>query len=309
MTTAATQPSSASGIISDALRIEPCSASAATHYVICKGAQLRYIIAKGGEAALARTVVSYGGKAAALLKHLSHLPKRVLTWAHLGFWAKIEAQADITSLIPQGYRWNVLVGTYCDKQKLVFQCFEKPTDECLFVKVGNAASEREMQAEMTFLQQDHPSFIKGKLPQLLGAHFRSERSPFNIMMTREFRGEKVEITLTQAVVDAWKEIAAVKQTDGEAGHLEFSHGDFAPWNLRCQGEHYIVFDWEHCGMKPHGYDLLYWGVVTRLARCGMHFDEAYEAAVTELQHYDVHPTMNKEEFYRLFTEVITPDGF
>lgn len=303
------QSSFSSGIISNALRIEPCSAAAATHYVICKGTRLRYIVAKGGEAALVRSVVSYSGKAALLLKLLSLLPKRVLTWAHLGFWAKLEAHADITALIPQGYRWNVLVGTYCDKQKLVFQCFERPTAESIFVKVGNAASECEMQAEMSFLQKSHLSFVKAELPQLLGVHFRSENSPFNIMMTREFHGEKADIILTQAVVDIWKEISAVEQADGEAGHLEFSHGDFAPWNLRRHGAHYIVFDWEHCGMRPHGYDLLYWGVVTRLARCGMLFDEAYEAAVAELQHYDVHPSMTKEEFYHLFTEVITPDGF
>lgn len=309
MTASATHPSPTSGIISDALRIESCTAAAATHYIISKGSQLRYIIAKGGEAALVRSVVSYGGKAAMLLKLLSWLPKCVLTWAHLGFWAKVEAQADIRALIPQGYRWNVLVGTYCEKQKLVFQCFEKPQSESIFVKVGNAASEREMQAEMNFLQQDHPSFIKGELPQLLRAHFRSESTPFNIMVTREFRGEKIGIVLTQAVVDLWKEIAAVEQRDGATGHLEFSHGDFAPWNLRRQGAHDIVFDWEHCGLRPHGYDLLYWGVVTRLACCGMRFEEAYEAAVEELRHYDVHPAMTKEEFYQLFTEVITPDGF
>lgn len=270
---------------------------------------MRYIIAKGGETALVRSVVSYGGKAALLLKLLSYLPKSVLTWAHLGFWAKVSVQADISAHIPPGHRWNVLVGTYCDKQKLVFQCFETPTGECLFVKVGNAASEREMQAEMSFLQQSHPSFSRAELPQLLAAHFRSESAPFNIMVTREFHGEKADIVLTQAVVDVGKEIAAVKQQDGAEGHLEFSHGDFAPWNLRRHGAHYIVFDWEHCGMRPHGYDLLYWGVVTRLARCGMLFDEAYEAAVAELQHYDVHPSMTKEEFYHLFTEVITPDGF
>lgn len=309
MTTSVLHSPSTSGIISDALRIEPCTASAATHYIIRKGSQMRYLIAKGGETALVRSVVSYGGKAALLLRLLSYLPKCALTWAHLGFWAKVEAQSDITALIPPGYRWNVMVGTYCEKQKLVFQCFETPVAESLFVKVGNAASEREMQAEMAFLQQDHPSFITGELPQLLSAHFRSENTPFNIMVTREFHGKKAKIILSQAIVDLWKEIAAVEQTDGAAGHLEFSHGDFAPWNLRRRGLHYIVFDWEHCGMRPHGYDLLYWGVVTRLARCGMGFDAAYAAAVKELLSYDVHPAMTKEEFYRLFTEVITPDGF
>lgn len=304
-----TAPANTSGIIADALRIDPCPAPTATHFVICKGAQLRYIISKGGEFAVVRSVASYGGKAAMLMKLLSFVPKSILAGAKLGFWAKVEAHESIRALIPQKSRWNVLVGTYCEKQKLVFQCFHEPHEECLFVKVGNTAAEHEMQAEMSFLSRNYPHFRKVELPQLIQTQFRSENCPFNLMVTREFHGKKVDLQLSQAVVDIWKEIAAVKQTDGDEGHLEFSHGDFAPWNLRRKDDRHIVFDWEHCSLKPHGYDVLYWAVVTRLARRGMKFDEAYEAAMTELLQYDVHPAMTKEEFYRLFTEVITPDGF
>lgn len=304
-----TAPAKTSGIIADALRIEPCPASMATHFVICKGAQLRYIISKGGESAVMRSVVSYGGKAAMLLKLLSFVPKCVLAGVKLGFWANVEAHESIRAFIPQKSRWNVLVGTYCEKQKLVFQCFQEPHEECLFVKVGNRASELEMQAEMSFLSRNYPHFRKVELPQMIQSQFRSEHCPFNIMVTREFRGDKADIRLTQDVVDLWREIADVRQTDADGKHLEFSHGDFAPWNLRSKGKHYIVFDWEHCGMKPHSYDLLYWAVVTRLARCGMNFEEAYKAAVAELRQYDVHPAMTKDAFYHLFTEVITPNGF
>lgn len=296
---------SATPIIDEVLHIRPCKAAEADHFVICKGHQLRYIIAKGGETPLVRCVVSYGGKAALLLKLLAYLPKWLLTRAKLGFWAQVSLHETVQAAIPQGHRWNTLVGTYCEKQKLVFQCFETTHGESLFVKVGNAASEHEMQAEMRFLQQGTPTFREAEIPQLTQAVFRTADSGFNIMTTREFHGEKEREELTADIIAVWREIAAVAQE----GTLEFSHGDFAPWNLRRKGEHHIVFDWEHCGMKPHGYDLLYWGVVTRLARRGMNFDAAYEDALAELRHYDVHPAMTKEEFYRLFTEVITPDGF
>lgn len=309
MNTPAASPYICSGIITDALTIIPGTAAEGTHFIICKGEQMRYIIAKGGERALARSAVAYGGKAALLLKLLSYLPKRVLTWAHLGFWATVDTHDSIKELIPHGYSWNVLIGTYCDKQKLVFQCYKEHQEESLFVKIGNVSSESEMRAEMHFLQKSGATFRHMELPQMEQVLFRSETCPFNIMVTREFHGHKAGERLSQAIVNIWQEISALKQTDGDTGHLEFSHGDFAPWNLRCTGKRHIVFDWEHCGMKPHGYDLLYWAVVTRLARCGMSFDAAYEAAVEELRHYDVHPAMTKKEFYRLFTEVITPDGF
>lgn len=310
MTPPASRSASApSVIINEALVIQPCAATKATHFVICNGNRLRYLIAEGGERPLVRSAVSYGGKAALLLKLLSYIPKRVLSWVRLGYPATVDVHPAVRAVIPPGYRWNVLVGTYGEKQKLVFQCFDDEHPECLFVKVGNKATEREMRAEMTFLGKRHDSLRCVELPHLLQATFRSETCPFNIMATREFHGEKVDLRLTPAIVKVWQEIAAEEQTDGDAGHLEFSHGDFAPWNLRRKGEHHIVFDWEHCGMKPHGYDLLYWAVVTRLARCGMKFDEAFEAAMDELRRHHVHPGMNKEQFYQLFSEVITPDGF
>lgn len=298
-------PYAASSIIDDALIIHPCAAAEATHFVIHKGTQLRYLIAKDGVQPLVRCVVSYGGKAALLLRLLAYVPRPVLVWARLGFWAKVKMHESVRTVIPRGCHWNILVGTYCEKQKLVFQCFEKKDKESLFVKVGNKASEREMQAEMSFLNKNGLSLHKVKLPQLVQTVFRSESCPFNIMITREFHGEKAAEQLSQDIVSVWREIAAVAQTVG----LEFSHGDFTPWNLRRSGKHHIVFDWEHCGMKPHGYDLLYWAVVTRLARRRMNFDEAYEDALAELKSLHVYPCMTKEHFYRLFTEIITPDGF
>lgn len=302
-------PYSATPIIDETMRLLPCEAGEADHFVICKGDRLRYIIAMGGETPLVRCVVSYGGKAALLLKLLAYLPKCLLRLAKIGFWAKIQLHETILAALPQGSRWNVLVGTYCEKQKLVFQCFEHIHGESIFVKVGNKASEHEMQAEMNFLQKGSPSFRNVEIPQLMQARFRSEGMPFNIMTTREFHGEKEAEELTVDIIAAWREIAAVAQENTANGVLEFSHGDFTPWNLRRRGEHRIVFDWEHCGMKPHGYDVLYWGVVTRLARRGMNFDAAYADAIAELAELGVHPDMDKACFYRLFTEVITPDGF
>ena len=47
----------------------------------------------------------------------------------------------------------------------------------------------------------------------------------------EFVGDKVEPILTQEIVEIYEELSKDKKNG-----LEFSHGDFAPWNLKRNGD-------------------------------------------------------------------------
>lgn len=298
-----------SPILSQVAAIEPCAPACATHFALCNGRKLRYLIAtEGGCRPLVRSAASYGGKLAMLLRLLPLLPYRVLAAAHLGFFARARLHAAVQELLPQGASWNLLVGTYDAKQKLVVQAFPSHGGACHFIKIGNETTERQMTAEMRFLQESPTRFHCVQLPELLAVSYRAEGAPFNIQVTREFRGSKVPAELTEGIVAVYREIAGEAQLIN--GQLcEFSHGDFVPWNLRRTDRGYIVFDWEHCGIKPRGYDLVYFGVVMRLACHGMTFDAAFDASLADLHRFVPDITMEKELFHRLFTSVITPDGF
>lgn len=298
-----------SSILDDVLKLHRCMPAQADHFVLCNGKHVRYLISlRGGTKHLVRSVASYGGKLAMLLRLLPYVPFRLLQAAHIGYYAQAELCAPVARQLPNTAEWNMLVGTYDEKQKLVVQAFSADEAGCIFVKIGNAATEVQMTAEMRFLQERHNHFHYVQLPELLAATYRQDGAPFNIQVTREFKGSKVPPRLTQDIVAVYREIAGEPQLlDGQL--CEFSHGDFVPWNLRHTDKGYVVFDWEHCGMKPCGYDLVYFGVVMRLACQGMMFDEAFDASLADIRRFIPDMTMDKELFYHLFTSVITPDGF
>lgn len=298
-----------SPILSQVAEIEPCAPACATHFALCNGRRLRYLISvRGGCRPLTRSAASYGGRLAFLLRLLPVLPYRLLAVARLGFFAKVKLHAAVQDMLPRDSGWNMLVGTYDAKQKLVVQTFTRTDGECLFLKIGNEATERQMTAEMRFLQQKHEGFERVQLPELVSAVYRAEGAPFNMQVTKEFLGDKVPIELTEAIITLQQEIAgAPRLIDGQP--CEFSHGDFTPWNLRRTNNGFLVFDWEHCGMKPCGYDLVYYAVVTRLACRNMSFDAAFDDALRDIRRFRPDFAMDKDLFYRLFTAVITPDGF
>lgn len=299
-----------SSIIDEVLVSRPCAASQASHFALCNGSQIRYLISlHGGTRHLVRSVASYGGKLALLLRLLPYVPFRVLRMARLGYFTQASLSPAVCAELPDGCCWNMVVGTYDAKQKVVLQCFTSPTDDCTFIKVGNHATEREMNAEISFIRETEPHGKLLEIPQLISGKLRAEGHPFNVMVTKEFHGAKVGIGLSEDIYSLWREIANLRKVEHEGIVYEFAHGDFTPWNLRAFKGRYIVFDWEHCGLKPHGYDILYWAVVTRLACKRMSFDQAYGEAMEELGKHEVYPAMSKEQFYRIFTEVITPDGF
>lgn len=293
-----------SGILEEVFDLQRCKRNSATHFVLCKGEKLRFLIRlRSGLRPLHRTVASYGGKMAFLLRLLKCLPYRILSWTGLGYFAQVQLHPAVADTFPSGYEWNALIGTYSSRQKVVFQAFlPRSSQPCLYIKVGNIRSEKQMQTEIAFLRQNRAYHLM-RVPKLLDMKLRDESCPFNIMVTEEFSGEKVVPKLTPEIYALYQELSQETTTINQQ-ILVRSHGDFAPWNIRKQGEKYMLFDWEFCGWRQRGYDVVHFLTIVGMNLEHKDFSEAYDDALAVVQTYEPDISMDKEAFYREFTELM-----
>lgn len=284
-----------SGIIEQSLIIRKVKRKEATHFAMCSGNRIRYLISldKMGKLKLCRNLSSYSSKLSLLVKLLRITPFNVLEKAKLGYYVSVDLNNQLRNQLQDSgsTAWNVIIGTYDEKQKLVIQDFSKENSETVYIKIGNEATKTAMKNEMDFLsaQYDLSTFV---IPELVKKVYFSESSIFSIQITKEFIGEKVEIGLTHEIVEIYKEIAAID----ESGDLEFSHGDFTPWNLKKYKSGYVVYDWEHCGKRMRGFDLLHYVVMPRVMLNNMTINNAIEEGIAEIRLYIPEFHIDKEQF-------------
>lgn len=296
---------STSGILKQALKIEKTEKKDSSHFVLCNGDKIRYIIAPSGKKRLSQNISTYSGKLGLLMKYLNCIPFWLLEKAGMGYFAKVQLHPEIEKAFEQTGKssWNMIVGTYDEKQKLVMQCFGNDTDDAVFVKIGNSATEKEMSAEMDFLSK-RGAYRTFEIPELITAIKADNGNPFNLQLTREFKGEKVEPVLTEDIVEIYKEISAIKFGEHLSG-CEFSHGDFAPWNIKKTENRYTVFDWEQCGYRMAGYDIMHYVTVIGVALNNLSFEDAYESGIKEIRKYIPEFEIDKEAFLSEFRRLIT----
>lgn len=288
-----------SGILREAIKITTCPRSEATHFAICHNSHIKFLLhLQSGIPYLRKTVAAYNKKLALLLKLLPCIPTRLLQAAGFGYFARVSLHPSTKAVIPPGQKWNILVGTYDSAQKIVFQCFADKTTPCTYIKIGNQGSAEQMEKEILFLKnnQRYQSF---EIPHLKYSELISAGATFNIQVTDEFQGDRIQPVLNEEICRIAKEIAGPSVLIDGTPHT-FSHGDFAPWNIRRTGCTYTVFDWEHCGMRPEGYDIAYFLIMSQIALNKRTFDEAYEIAVTQIQKFDSQIQFHKEQIYREF---------
>lgn len=284
-----------SGIIEQSLIIRKVKRKEATHFAMCSGNRIRYLISldKMGKIKLCRNLSSYSSKLSLLVKLLRITPFNVLEKAKLGYYVSVDLNHQLRNQLQDSgsTEWNVIIGTYDEKQKLVIQDFSKENSETVYIKIGNEATKTAMKNEMDFLsaQYDLSTFV---IPELVKKVYFSESSLFSIQITKEFIGEKVKIGLTHEIVEIYKEIAAID----ESGDLEFSHGDFTPWNLKKYKSSYVVYDWEHCGKRMRGFDLLHYVVMPRVMLNNMTINNAIEEGIAEIRLYIPEFHIDKEQF-------------
>lgn len=288
------QDSNGSGILEEALKISKCSKKRASHFVFCRGQKIKYIIHTGktSKQHLLRTVTPYNKKLDLLLHLLPIIPLSFLRLVGLGYFAQVTPHPSIKNSIPEGSNWNILVGTYDQAQKIVLQCFTPAQKNSTFIKVGNRGSAKQMEREIHFLK-NNKKFQSFEIPRLKQSNLISDDIPFNILITDEFNGQKVPPILTQDILRITKEIAGENIIINEASYT-FSHGDFAPWNLRQRKDRFTVFDWEHCGLRPAGYDLVYFIIMPEIALHKRNFDAAFDTAIQQIRQFDSEISIDKQ---------------
>lgn len=294
-------PIQCSGILNEALNVTKCERKAATHFAICHGKRIKFFInLHSGIKYIKNTVSAYNKKLTLLLYVLPFIPWELLKIARLGYFVNISLHPSVAEAVPTSNRWNVLVGTYDEAQKLVLQCYSHQDDRCTFVKIGNHGSDNQMKREIHFLQKNL-QFQNFAIPTLLHATLADECSPFNIQVTEEIEGEPIPAILTDEIYQIAQEIAGESTIiNGEA--YSFSHGDFAPWNIRKNTSTYTVFDWELCKMRPIGYDLAYFVIMTEIALHKRNFNEAYDIAKKRIRALNPNIQLDKNRIYKEFAK-------
>ena len=293
-----------SNIVSQVAKIENTDRKTATHFALCNGSHLRYLIdLNGGAKRLSKNISTYSKKLRALMLFINFIPFSLLNSMNLGKFVNVTLHPEVESCRKNTQKkyWNMIVGTYDEKQKIVLQCFNA-LENADFIKIGNAATEKEMNAEIAFLQQKK-LYSTFEIPQLLASVSRTDGATFNIQITKEFIGSKVEPVLTQEIVDIYKELSE----DIKNG-LAFSHGDFAPWNLKKTEDKYMVFDWEHCDYRMPGFDLMHYATIVQKVLNNKALSEAFDDGLKNIHQFIPDFRIEKDafltEFEKLRTQII-----
>lgn len=298
-----------SGIMQQVLKIKKVRRKEATHFVLCNGDEIRYLIAiDGGKKRLSCNISAYSHTLGILMRVINFLPFFLLSLMRIGYFANLKLHPEIDKIFHESQKseWNMIVGTYDEKQKLVMQCFNSDNEPAVFIKIGNQSTEQEMETEINFLEQNR-KYNMFDTPEILEKKIKSEQCPFNIQVTAEFVGKKVEPILTEEIVRIYREISFdTKLVDGV--EYEFSHGDFAPWNIK-KGKNgkYIIFDWEHCGYRMKGFDLMHYVTMIEVVMHRKSFFEAFDIGLREIREfipdYDINKTFFLKQLKNLRTEI------
>ncbi len=295
-----------SGIIEQVIEFEAANQKSASHIAVYHGKQLRYLIATGdeGKSKLSGNIAAYSLRLASLMKLIEHLPSGALKLCGFSRGIFRPVNVKLNSSVQKSMEqiphcaWNLIVGTYDKKQKLIFQCFNNDDRPDTFFKLGNSATAAELHIEIDFLREKRIC-RDFSVPDILCSGCCAEGGQFNFLATREISGRRVKAELTKSVVKLCRDIAGeTKVIDGV--EYEFSHGDFAPWNMRINENGYVIFDWENSGMRIKGYDLAYYAVIIETALHKKSFDSAFELAMRKIRALEPDFTIDRGLFFEEF---------
>ena len=281
-----------SSIIDEVICLEKEKIKISTHFAFCVNRKIRYLISiKGGKKKIATNLSSYSKKHFLLMKLFIFLPLGLLKTMKLGYFVQARFCDEIDTYIKSvvknefscaHYQWNMIIGTYDNKQKLVVQCFDK-RQSAVFLKIGNQNTAKEMLTEIDFLYSN-PQYKTFDVPIVINKRQISDEYRFNIQVSKEFSGDKVAPVMNKDMYEIFNEITNskdIKMVDGVPKY--FSHGDFTPWNLKVQNGKYTLFDWEHCGMRFYGFDYIHFIYKIEILLNKTPSDKAIRIAIKELK--------------------------
>lgn len=285
-----------------AVKCDISNKASATHLAIINGGKIRYLISNDSvfrnraRNVMSNNISSYSKKLDLLMSSLTMIPDQVLKLAHLGKTVSVELPEEIETAVAEvaekrwpnkKWNYNIIVGSYVEKQKIVIQCFtEDKTDAAIYFKICSDNARVEIENETNYLKSPIQSKIFEN-PKLCYSKMQKDGAQFNIQVTEEFTGEKVAPELTKEIYQLFQEIARFKKQETIDGKLfSFSHGDFVPWNLKRTENGYVIFDWEYCGMRFYGFDLIHylWQIHNKLM--GQNEKEAIKESIRIAKSFD-----------------------
>lgn len=276
----------------DLLEKQICdSEDAWTHIAILNKGKVRYYIARDNNAKknLVKTLSSYSIKHNLFSKLIHLVPISVLSKINSANFVKLNLDNRIEGFINKNimkneYFYNVIIGTYGEHQKIIIQIFNE--NSIKYCKIGNKNTNKQMHAEIEFLKyNDSKEFRLLELPTYVSSY---EIDGINMLITKGFSGKKVYPYLNDQIYKLFKDVISIKSpiVNDNGSTMTFSHGDFAPWNMRKEKEKTIVFDWEYSGMRFYGFDIIHFTYEIQKLLNHKHHNEALQIAIKEAKKND-----------------------
>ena len=259
-----------------------------THLALLRNDKMRYLISfEDGKKKLTQNICSYSKKLHLMMLILRFIPINLIIKLKCCECLQVELKPEVNKFIKsitldnqRDLYYNIIIGTYNKQQKIVIQCYDLQNKGSLFFKIGNNLTNRNLLTEINFLKEKH-HFRNFKIPKYISSQTIAEGYNLNIIATAEFCGKRVKPLLNEEIYNIYLEIININ-TENSDNNLVFSHGDFTPWNMRRTEDTYWVFDWEHCGYRFIGYDLIHFLYqINRLLK-KMNSEQAITDAYNEL---------------------------
>jgi hypothetical protein len=275
-----------------------------SHVVVTQSGEVRYIIHNSsvGKKAFLRTFRPYSK-----LKKLFGQFIKICSIGSLKFikgfsTATVRLNEDILKYLAtldiESEIFNILIGTYDEFQKIIIQIL--CNGSIYYLKVGDSSSLTLMLSEIGFLKEGL-SFTNFDVPKYVSSKTSKNQ---NILVTEHFEGKKQQSIFDKKIFKCWEEICNLYEFKEEKGiRMAFSHGDFTPWNIILRDGKPLIYDWEYCGYRFYGFDIIHYNFQVERLINGNSTSEALEMAIDKVKNIDIYLSqMSKEQLKKLYIE-------
>ncbi|WP_040207152.1 hypothetical protein [Neobacillus jeddahensis] len=237
-----------------------------THYALFNGSQIKYLIDKNDKNFYKNLLVnqnSYSFKHKLFKIIIKCMPVNLIRFLPNVKCCSIEINENLKTNIKENLNKankisNYILGTKGPHQKIVIQIITE-SGEKIYIKAGN-----ENVKELLLMESYVYGYLKGlgcifSTPNLL---FTEINEDISLNALDEVVGEEAPLEFNNDIFTLYNDISKINLNNLRLENLEiefeFSHGDFAPWNIKRNKGKYIIYDWEYAGIRFRGYDIIHY---------------------------------------------------
>lgn len=262
-----------------------------THFAIFNGKQIKYLIDvndKNYYNNLIKNQSSYSINHRIFKYLIKLLPNILSILPSKVKGCNVKINKDLKSCLNNNINdkvigYNYIIGTEGKHQKIVVQAVCE--DKNIYIKMGNNNTKELIINESKVYKILNNLDLCFITPTLL---FEHSENGININALSEVKGNEVTTQFNEDILRLYKEISNIKydlNQKNEIIELEFSHGDFAPWNIKKYNDKFIVYDWEYAKMRFKGYDVIHYIFQVQYLLNKLPMEEALDKAITNAKKY------------------------